>query len=77
VIGLTPVLATARRLCLVWGVRSAVTDDVSSVEDMVEKADKAVRDMKAADIGDRVVVIAGIPFGRPGKTNMLRIFRVE
>jgi pyruvate kinase len=77
VIGMTPVTATARRLCLVWGVRSVVTEDASSIEDMVEKADKTVRALDVANAGDRVVVIAGIPFGRPGKTNTLRIFRVE
>jgi pyruvate kinase len=77
VIGLTPVEATARRLCLVWGVRSVITEDVHDVEEMVEKAANAVRGLKIAEVGDRVVVIAGIPFGRAGKTNTLRIFRLE
>jgi pyruvate kinase len=77
VIGLTPILETARRLALVWGVRSVVTDDVSNVEEMVSKADAAVRELGAAGAGDRVVVIAGIPFGRAGKTNTLRVLRLE
>ena len=77
VIGLTPVLETARRLALVWGVRSVVTEDVSNVEEMVGKAEEAVRALGVVTSGDRVVVIAGIPFGRAGKTNTIRIFRVE
>ncbi|HVY85521.1 MAG TPA: pyruvate kinase [Caulobacterales bacterium] len=77
VIGLTPLVETARRLALVWGVRSMVTEDVSSVEDMVDKADAAVRKLGVAQKDDRVVVIAGIPFGRAGKTNTIRVFRVE
>ncbi len=77
IVGLTPVLATARRLALVWGVRSRVTDDVTSVEDMVEKADKAVRALGVAGPDDRVAIIAGIPFGRAGKTNMIRVLRLE
>lgn len=77
VVGLTPVPETARRLSLVWGVRAMVTDDVTSVEEMVSKANEAVRALGVADIDDRVAVIAGIPFGRPGKTNTIRIFRVE
>jgi pyruvate kinase len=77
VIGLTPIEATARRLALVWGDRAKVTADVSSVEDMVEIADTAVREMGAVKKDDRVVVIAGIPFGRAGKTNTIRVFRVE
>jgi pyruvate kinase len=77
IVGLTPVLGTARRLALVWGVRSRVTDDVTSVEDMVEKADKAVRALGVAGPDDRVAIIAGIPFGRAGKTNMIRVLRLE
>ncbi len=77
VIGLTPVPETARRLSLVWGVRSMVTEDVENVEDMVAKADAAVRSLGVAEAGDRVAIIAGIPFGRAGKTNMIRVLRLE
>ncbi|MGE0594922.1 MAG: pyruvate kinase [Hyphomonadaceae bacterium] len=77
VIGLTPIPGTARRLALVWGVRSVVGEDVSNVEEMVEKAESAVRELGAAAAGDRVVVIAGIPFGRAGKTNTIRVLRLE
>jgi len=77
VVGLTPILETARRLTLVWGVRARVTEDVTSVEDMVEKADAAVRALGVAGPDDRVAIIAGIPFGRAGKTNMIRVLRLE
>jgi pyruvate kinase len=77
VIGLTPFIETARKLALVWGVRSMVTEDVQNVEEMVSKADTAVRKLGVADVGDRVAIIAGIPFGRAGKTNTIRILRLE
>lgn len=77
VIGLTPHIATARRLALVWGVRARVTEDVTSVEEMVDKADAAVRALGVAETGDRVAIIAGIPFGRAGKTNTIRVLRLE
>ena len=77
VIGLTPHADTARRLSLVWGVRSVVTEDVENVEDMVTKADAAVRALGVAEAGDRVAILAGIPFGRAGKTNMVRVLRLE
>jgi pyruvate kinase len=77
VIGLTPFVETARKLALVWGVRSMVTEDARNVEDMVEKADAAVRQLGVAEAGDRVAVIAGIPFGRAGKTNTIRVLRLE
>jgi pyruvate kinase len=77
VIGLTPFIETARKLALVWGVRSMVTEDARNIEDMVEKADAAVRQLGVAEAGDRVAVIAGIPFGRAGKTNTIRVLRLE
>jgi pyruvate kinase len=77
VVGLTPVVETARRLSLVWGVKSVVTEDAADGEDMIAKADAAVRALGVAGPGDRVAVIAGIPFGRPGKTNTIRLFRLE
>ncbi|MBL8546823.1 MAG: pyruvate kinase [Hyphomonadaceae bacterium] len=77
VIGLTPFMGTARKLALVWGVRSMVTEDVNNVEEMVDKADAAVRQLGVAEVGDRVAIIAGIPFGRAGKTNTIRVLRLE
>lgn len=77
VIGLTPIVETARRLSLVWGVKCVVTEDATDTEDMIAKADRTVRALGIAEPGDRVAVIAGIPFGRPGKTNTIRLFRLE
>ncbi len=77
VVGMTPRVETARRLCLAWGVRSVVTEDAENIEDMVTKAEACVRQLGAADADDRIVITAGVPFGRPGKTNMIRIVRLE
>jgi pyruvate kinase len=77
VIGLTPFESTARRLALCWSVRSVVSADVESVEEMVSRAEGAVRALGVAETGDRIVVTAGIPFGRAGKTNTIRISRLE
>jgi pyruvate kinase len=73
VIALTPNRATARRLTLVWGVHAVVTKDASDIDDMAARACKfAVREGFAA-LGDRIIVVAGVPFGTPGATNMVRI----
>jgi pyruvate kinase len=77
VLGMTPRAETARRLCLAWGVRSVVSEDARDTDEMVTHAEACVRRLGVADTGDRIVVTAGVPFGRPGKTNMIRIVRLE
>jgi pyruvate kinase len=74
---LTERLDTARRLMLAWGVHPVVTEDVSSFEEMVEKACRIARTVGFATAGDRVVITAGVPFGTPGATNVLRVAWVE
>ncbi len=68
---------TARQLALAWGVHSAVSVEVNDIDDMVGKAQRIARAKKVAKPGDRIVVTAGIPFGTPGKTNILRIATVK
>ena len=73
VLALTPRRETARRLALVWGVHPIVTKDANDIDDMAFRAAKfAVRE-GLAGIGDRVIIVAGMPFGTPGATNMVRI----
>ncbi|MGF9757195.1 pyruvate kinase [Microvirga sp. 0TCS3.31] len=73
VIALTPSIDTARRLALVWGVHSIRTKDASNIDDMAFRACKfAVRE-GFSNVGDRVIIVAGMPFGTPGATNMVRI----
>jgi pyruvate kinase len=68
---------TARRLAVVWGTRCVLTEDPKSVSDMVMRACKLAAAAGIAGQGDKVIVSAGLPFGTPGATNMLRIVRVE
>jgi len=74
---LTERLATARRLMLAWGVHPVVTADVRSFEEMVSKACHFAKAQGFARSGDRVVITAGVPFGTPGATNVLRLAWVE
>ena len=77
VLGLTPIAATARMLALAWGVHTVLTEDIHSFDDMVNKAvDMASREGYASS-GERLVITAGVPFGTPGSTNILRIAWVE
>ncbi len=73
ILALTPKRETARRLAIVWGTHCAPTDDPTDFTEMVESACRvAVRD-GLAKAGERLVITAGVPFGTPGATNILRI----
>lgn len=73
IVALSPLLATARRLALVWGVRAVCVRDAENVEDMVEKARAACVRLGLYSPGRAIVVVAGIPFGVPGSTNLMRL----
>jgi len=77
ILGLTPSLQVSRKLALVWGVYSVRTRDVESFADMVGKAVRMVQRKGFAQLGDRIVVTAGVPFGQPGSTNVLRLAEVS
>ena len=70
---LTENRATARRLALVWGIHGVITQDVHNFGDMIDKACRIAREENLAQKGERLVVTAGVPFGTPGATNILRI----
>jgi pyruvate kinase len=70
---LTPRLETARRLGLLWGTHAVHTRDVESFEEMVAKAKRMALRHGLARAGDRVVVMAGVPFRTPGSTNVVHV----
>jgi pyruvate kinase len=74
---LTSNLGTARRLAVLWGAHCVHTSDVKSFGDMVQKAVRIAHREQIAEPGQRVVVTAGVPFGTPGATNVLRIAWVD
>jgi pyruvate kinase len=69
-------LHTSRRMGLLWGVHAVHTRDVSSFEEMVEKAKRMALRHQIAKGGDRIVLMAGIPFGTAGSTNVLHVVRL-
>ena len=67
---------TARRLGLLWGVYAVHTRDVMNFEEMVEKAKRMALRHRIAKGGDRLVIMAGVPFGTPGTTNVIHVVRL-
>ncbi|MET3589232.1 pyruvate kinase [Bartonella silvatica] len=77
IIALSPIVETARRLSLVWGLHCVVSEDAQNLEDMVDRAAALAFQEGFCQSGDRFLVTAGIPFGTPGTTNLLRIASVS
>jgi pyruvate kinase len=70
---LTADIAVARRLALAWGAHCVETDDIATFSDMVKCGCHIARADELAAAGERLVICAGVPFGTPGTTNILRI----
>jgi pyruvate kinase len=74
---LTSKLATARRLTVLWGAHTVHTADVANFQEMVAKACSIAVQEDFGRKGDKLVITAGVPFGTPGATNVLRIAWIE
>ncbi|EJF79879.1 Pyruvate kinase [Candidatus Bartonella washoeensis] len=76
IIALSPIVETARRLSLVWGLHCVVAEDARDLEDMVDRAAALAFQEGFCCEGDQFLVTAGVPLGTPGATNLLRIASV-
>ena len=77
IIALTPMVGTARNLTMNWGLHCIVSEEVTRFKLAVVSAARAAKSMGIAEEGDRIAVTAGVPFGRPGTTNILRVAPVD
>jgi pyruvate kinase len=73
IIALTPFARTARRLALVWGLHCTVVEEVERFKLAVVSAARVAKRDGFATETDKIVVTAGVPFGVPGTTNILRV----
>ena len=76
ILGLTPDIKTARRIMLVWGVHSVKTSYFDDFDHVVANAIDVARNEAFAKKGQQLVITAGVPFGTPGTTNVLRIVKL-
>ncbi len=73
IIALSPMRRTARRLSMVWGLHCVVTEDARDIDEMVHRACAIAFREDFAEPGQRIIITAGVPFGTPGATNLLRV----
>ena len=74
---LTPSQITARRVALLWGAHAVRTKDIGSFEEMIGKGKRMALRHGFGAAGARVVVLAGVPFGKPGATNLLHVVTLQ
>src|ERR1041384_5705803 len=76
ILSLTPDMATARRLALVWGTHAVHVPEFGRLSEIVDNACSIVTREGFARPGDTIAVAGGMPFGVAGGTNLLRVAQV-
>ncbi|ARD41744.1 pyruvate kinase [Actinomyces gaoshouyii] len=72
----TPLTTTRNQLSVSWGVQTFEVHEVRHTDEMVAQVDKTLQDRHLAQVGDSVVIVAGMPPGTPGSTNSIRVHTV-
>jgi pyruvate kinase len=73
IVAISPNTAAGRKLSVAWGIHCIVAEDARDQDDMVERACRLAFRDGFAKAGRRVIIVAGVPLGTPGATNMIRI----
>ena len=77
ILALTPLVGTARRMALSWGLHCVMTAELDRFKMAVVNAIRAARDEGFVEESDQIVVTAGVPFNTSGTTNILRVAPCE
>jgi pyruvate kinase len=73
IVALSPIVAAGRKLSIVWGIHSVIAEDAHDLDDMIDRACRLAFKEGFARAGQRIIVVAGVPLGTPGATNVMRI----
>jgi len=73
IVAISPNVSTGRRLAVAWGVHCIVAEDARDLDDMVDRACRLAFSEGFVRAGQRILIVAGVPLGTPGATNMVRI----
>jgi pyruvate kinase len=73
IIAISPIVTAGRKLSVVWGIHTVIAEDAHDQDDMVERACRLALKEGFAKADRRIIIVAGVPLGTPGATNMMRI----
>ena len=68
---------TYNDLALAWGVYPVKTEECDTLEEMLENAEKIVKELKVAKTGDTIVITLGVPASEKGTTNSIKISQLS
>ncbi|UNL61461.1 pyruvate kinase [Limosilactobacillus mucosae] len=68
---------TERGLMVNWGVQPYVVDKPADTDEMFALAAKKAVELGFAKSGDKIIVVAGVPMGTPGATNLMRVETIK
>jgi pyruvate kinase len=73
VLAITPDRVIAGRLVLYWGVQSFQIDNPQNADELFARGSDLTKDLGIAKSGDLIIITGGIPLGKAGSTNMLKV----
>ena len=76
IVTISPNINVSRQLSLLWGVQSINSRDANGWKDMMSISREIIKKLKFIKKNDFVVITAGLPFGKAGMTNMIRLYKV-
>ena len=77
ILTVTPIIKTARKLTLVWGVKCIVQKDANNLEQMIRMTKAYSKKEKIIKIGEKMVITAGLPLKKLGTTNLIRVIKLD
>ena len=76
ILTISPNINVSRQVSLLWGVQSINSRDAKGWKDMMSISKEIIKKLKFIKKNDFVVITAGLPFGKAGMTNMIRLYKV-
>ncbi len=77
ILTISPNINVCRQVSLLWGVQSINSRDANGWKDMMSISKEIINKLKFIKKNDFVIITAGLPFGKAGMTNMIRLYKVN
>ncbi len=76
IVTISPNINVSRQVSLLWGVQSINSRDANGWKDMMSISKEIIKKLRFIKKNDFVIITAGLPFGKAGMTNMVRLYKV-